>query len=386
MSESLPLAFALVFLTASYIVVANPVWATSLSENTWIIKAPLPEAIAGCKSTVVDGKIYVMGVAHNYEYDPMLNVWTARSPMPTPRSDFGLAVYEHKIFAIGGLYENKFSSANEVYDTLNDTWETMSSMPTARSGIGANTVNGEIYVTGGDNYTGGYVGFLNALPTNEVYNISNNSWTTRQPMPYPVYSYACAVLGDKIYFMGGTNRTIPSKLTQIYYTQNDTWSFGADLPTAVLGAAASATGSMAPERIYVVGGVPYVVIDVQALSDNQVYDPKTNTWSLAAAMPTARDYLTMANLNDNLFAIGGSPDLSGSFLTTNEMYAPLGYGTPDPLYLPTPTASTSQTSSSSTATPAVPEFPALAILFFFLSLLSVAVVLKHRKHHQNTSF
>jgi N-acetylneuraminic acid mutarotase len=308
------------------------VLAASNDSNTWITKAPLPQGIAYCKSAVVDGKIYVLGESNNYVYDPSLDYWAALTPMPTPRIDFGVAVYEHTIFVIGGQIGNNFSSANEAYNTLNDTWETMAPMPTERSEIQASMVNGKIYVMGGINYAG-YVALLNALPMNEVYDISNNSWSTKQPMPYPVYSYACAVLTNKIYFMGGTNHTVPTSLTQIYDTQNDSWSFGADMPTAVLGAAAGATGALAPERIYVMGGAPYAVIDLQGLNANQVYDPENNSWSLAAPMPTGRIYFTVANVNDNLFAIGGYQGFTYSYFTNNEVYIPIGYGTPDPSYI-----------------------------------------------------
>jgi len=55
-----------------------------------------------------------------------------------------------------------------------------------------------------------------------------------------------------------------------------------------------------------------------------------NSWIMGAQMSTSRGWLTVAVVNDLLYAIGGAPYLMASFLTTNEQYIPFGYGTPDP--------------------------------------------------------
>ena len=84
-------------------------------------------------------------------------------------------------------------------------------------------------------------------------------------------------------------------------------------------------------RIYFIGGIadgrqyrPIVVPDVR------VYDPKSNRWSLGAAMPTARAGLAAITLPDGeIYAIGGNtaPALLGDYrdagaLATVEIYDP----------------------------------------------------------------
>ena len=73
----------------------------------------------------------------------------------------------------------------------------------------------------------------------------------------------------------------------------------------------------------------------------QVYDPQNDTWTFGASMPSARDSLAVAVVDDRLYAIGGKPygspypELVGDrdLYTHNEVYTPFGYGTPDPAYV-----------------------------------------------------
>jgi len=56
-------------------------------------------------------RVYVMGVNSPYSpsvsvnqaYDPITDTWTTEKPMPTLRTDFGIAVINDTLYAIGGL-------------------------------------------------------------------------------------------------------------------------------------------------------------------------------------------------------------------------------------------------------------------------------------------
>jgi len=330
----------LAFLSASCIIVVKPVFAPSTIENSWTTKEPMPQT-AALRAAVVNGKIYAIGGEVNYEYDPAADKWTARKPMPTARQHFGIAVYQNKIYTIGGSWwdpdKGRISSnANEVYDPLTDTWETREPMPANRSDLKANIVNGKIYLIGGR--TGDQ---KTTVALNEVYDPATNSWTTKEPMPYPVVGYASAVVNSKIYVIGGQNEfhdpddPLNTNHNQIYDPETDTWSLGASLPTVVWNAAAGATtGVKAPKRIYVIGGTPDR--SIQGTNITQVYDPENGVWTFGASMPTARAWLAVAVVDDVLYAIGGSPGLMLSFLTVNEQYTPIGYETPEPSPSPSP--------------------------------------------------
>jgi hypothetical protein len=244
--------------------------------------------------------------------------------MPTARSAFGIAVYQDKIYCIGG-YTDGFSATgvNEVYNPATNTWETKASMPTPRLNIQANVVDGKIYLMGGSpNGT-----------LNQVYNPANDTWQTKASVPTTVSSYASAVVDNKIY-------VVTSNLNQIYDAEKDSWSIGAPTPLpAVLGSAGATTGVKAPKRIYVFGAdanLPFWQLTTRSFTA-QSYDPKTDSWTVCAFMPTGRYSASVAVVDDLVYVIGGfttefrtdrftlNPIYTYSVM--NQQYTPFGYGT-----------------------------------------------------------
>jgi N-acetylneuraminic acid mutarotase len=331
MSKSVALLLVLVLTAASFMVFTEPTLSSAETvENYWSTKTSLPEVEGEVRAAVVNGKIHVIGGSVHYVYDPVTDDWTAKEPMPTARNYFGIAVCQNKIYTIGGGYWDSdvgwiTSNVTEVYDQVTDSWESKTDMPTSRMSLSANEVDGKIYLIGGR--TGGP---SSIVALNEVYDVANDSWTTKKPIHYPVDTYASAVVDGKIYVIGGFEglyHGVPIGYTQIYDPVTDKWSLGALLPEIVRHAAAGATtGTLAPKRIYVIGGGP----DMVATNFTQVYDPENNSWTMGAQMPTARGWLAVAVVNDLIYAIGGAPYTMAPFVTTNEQYTPFGFGTPDP--------------------------------------------------------
>jgi N-acetylneuraminic acid mutarotase len=316
--------FVLLIIASLFIVDAQPVKAV---ENSWKTKTPMPTARANLGVAVANGEIYAIGGGNNSatggpnvldvneEYDPATNTWTTRHPMPTARHSFGIAVYQNKIYCIGGSNNGPHLAVNEVYDPATDTWETKTSMPTARAGLSANSVNGKIYLMGGD-----------ANTTNEAYDPVTDSWSTKAQIPEGVDYSPSAVVNNKIYLFG----SLSSLATQIYDPETDRWASGADVPDGVKeGAAAATSGVNVPLKIYVMGGVTTFVINGNTFGNysdlNQVYDPESNKWSTGANLPTELRFFGLAAVNDTFYAIGGFPGLVG-FLDTNYEYKPIGYG------------------------------------------------------------
>jgi N-acetylneuraminic acid mutarotase len=234
--------------------------------------------------------------------------------MPTARENFGLTTSQNKIYAISGAVDDR--GVNEVYDIVTDTWETKTPLPSARECFDANAVNGKIYVIGGRQpiLTGGYSYFND----NWVYDIETDVWSNKNPSPIDIKDYASAVIDNKIYILtydGGLYESVCSLL--IYDTNTDKWSQGANMPASVHEAVMGATtGKIAPKQLYVMS------MDLDAV---QIYDPATNKWSTGTQMPTERLGFSIAVLNDNIYAIGGT-GISGT--DVNEMYTPTtGYKT-----------------------------------------------------------
>ena len=325
-----------IILCLSTILVLN----VEAQEDSWLSKAPIPTQRYGLKATSVNDKIFAIGgiLLHgplnirseaNEEYDPVMDIWVSKTPLPTPRANFGIAVCQNRIYCIGGStysYESvvrviELSGVNEVYDPKTDTWENKTSMPTPRDDLDANIVNGKIYLIGG--MTNEQTSNLN-----EVYDPQTDTWTTRSPLPTPVSIYASAVIEEKIYVIGGLlNRNGPSYLTQIYNPITDSWSLGSSVPSNpegyYPGGAGVTLGVFAPRRIYVFGGSESGLFG-RSLNTTLVYDPEKDAWSHGAQMITGRSGIGVASVKDVFYTVGGVINWGG-YTGVNEQYIPLEY-------------------------------------------------------------
>jgi N-acetylneuraminic acid mutarotase len=306
-NKSLMLLLVFILLSATGINIAKPASSIEAKENFWTELAPIqPKFYYTYGAAVVNGAIYFMGSDINEQYNPQTNTWTSKTPPPI---FFGyvaaVTACQNKIHIIG-------RTAHMVYDPAIDTWENRTPMTKERYTNDANVIDEKIYVI-----SGGIPGFIAQYFTssaNEVYDPENDSWTELEPIPTPVSGYASAILDNKIYIIGGRKEGVgppppPITLVQIYDPKTNKWTEGTPLEQPVAGAAAIATtGLMAPKRIYVIGGDIIIAGNhlVQYSDHNQIYDPQTESWDFGVQMPTGRSSLALVNVDDTLYALGGT--------------------------------------------------------------------------------
>lgn len=91
-----------------------------------------------------------------------------------------MVVLGGKLHAIGGRFETfeHNTDLHDVYDPATDTWRLRGPPPAPRSGIAAALLGGRIFVIGGED--GGGVFFQN-----EAYDPATDTWATMAPMPTP---------------------------------------------------------------------------------------------------------------------------------------------------------------------------------------------------------
>ena len=197
------------------IVTGTPRFGWAQASDSWVAK-PAPSYVNRSASVVANGKIYLFGSddgsgvtsSHSRVYDPVAKTWTTLAPMPMLVTAPAAAVVNGLIYVIGGhnpstgvLYT---PSPNQVYDASRDCWSgticwpaTFKSPTTARTFATAQAVGSTIYLIGGTNS-----GSL-TFNVNEAYDPLTDTWTTKTAMPTARGAMASAVLGSKIYVLGG---------------------------------------------------------------------------------------------------------------------------------------------------------------------------------------
>jgi len=315
------------------------------AENSWETKSSMHFSRTGAGAAVVNGIIYVIGGSQKYNtsengfsymcinsteaYNPSIDIWVDKTPMPTPRDGLAIAVFQEKIYCFGGRNVSKDYSIsinfNEVYDTETDSWETKTPMPTARSGLQACEVDDRIYLIGGRiELESSSISEKSAQV--EIYDPVTDTWTFGSPIPMAVAGYSSAVLDGKIYVISGVSAgSTYTNLTQIYDPKKDEWSFGPPIPMSVTAAVADVTtGKKAAKAIYVFGGCNSTY-PLNGQYTNQVYFSETNLWSMAASLPVDRAGSAVAVINDTLYVMGGGHNIFTMDSTIVMHYTPFTY-------------------------------------------------------------
>ncbi len=141
-------------------------------------------------------------------------------------------------------------------------------------------------------------------------------WANRRNMKMNSQHAAGAVLGARLYVVGGQVFKHPIRLVQSYNPTNNKWKLRARLPAARMDAAAVA----AAKRLYAVGGASSTLSPTRTLYS---YNPRSNRWSSRASMPSLLTGVAAASGanggNAEIFVFGGA-DGAGSAVSTTFIY------------------------------------------------------------------
>ena len=192
------------------------------------------------------------------------------------------------------------------------TWGRRAAMLLANSEMSNALLDGKIY-----SITGYPISRIDS-PGAEVYDPEKNAWSLIAPFPFPVNHSASVGYDGKIYTFGGQpNNNLKGPFAAnvwMYDPKTDTWTQRAPMPTA-RGATAAA---VLDGKIYVSGGRPPHGADFAA------YDPQTDTWETLPNLPTPRNHHTEEAVNGKIYVIGGRPDpgYTGPKLGNVDIYDP----------------------------------------------------------------
>jgi RNA polymerase sigma factor (sigma-70 family) len=295
----------------------NALFMAPQAGDTWTKKADMPTARAANSSSVVNGKIYVIGgwddngagMSTVEEYDPVINKWTTKANMPTPRQGIKTEVVNGKIYAMTDYFK---ITPVEEYDPKTNIWKQKANIPWPGGGAGIAVLDNKIYVIGG--WNSGHVANV------AVYDPETDKWENKNNLPVATANGSASVVKGKIYLVGGWVLNAFSINTVWEYNPiTDSWRKMADMPTARLGH----TTSVLNGKIYAIGGETGELANVRkALRTVEVYDPEKNQWETKNDMPKNLEWHSASVINNKIYIFGGSEGYPIKFESTVFEYDP----------------------------------------------------------------
>jgi hypothetical protein len=213
--------------------------------------------------------------------EPAPGEWGMRAPVLEPLSEFALAESNGKLYLMGGYPASRQTSRTvQVYDIASDSWQLGPQLPQPNNHGMAAAVNGKVYLIGGQS-TDDQEG---ASAVDRVYELdpAKGAWVEKARMP-TARSGGVAVAHDgKIYVAGG--RLPRGNDFAVYDAAADRWEVLPNLPTQ----RNHISGAAIHGRIHIVGGRLGNGLSPLKSDANEVFDPRTRTWTAAAPMLRGR--------------------------------------------------------------------------------------------------
>ena len=280
-------------------------------------KAPAEAELLGLLRNVrfpLMSKDYLLGTVRN---SPMLQstagahlLFEMMVPNDGPAQQPRKGVGGRFLYVLGGSPTDGSTvplSTVEFYDTQADTWTTGTPLPSPRCNYASAVLGGKIYVLGGSD---GHV-----IKTAWAFDPCTGVWAEVAPMAKPRRGFAAAVADGKLYVIGGIGSDSDIlRSVEAFDLQTGAWAQVAPLTTPRCFTGAAVLGG----KIYVPGGGAR---SNEKLSTVEVYDPQTNTWAAAPKMKRARKGHGVAALGGKMYVAGGK--LVGGCTCSVEAFDPL---------------------------------------------------------------
>ena len=226
-----------------------------------------------------------------------------------------------KVLVVAGSQTTRILASAELYDPRTRRWSSAGTLKTARSLHTATLLkSGKVLVVGGSQVSPFYLG---SLATAEIYDPQTNSWALAASMHTPRSYHTATLLADgRVLVVGGiqaSNDVTGTVLAsaELYDPVTDTWTVATPMHVA---RAKHAATLLADHRVLVIGGTDS---DYFAFSgyfrSAEIYDPATQSWSPAPSMNYPRLNATSTLLPDGRVLVVGD---SGVNEGTAEIFDP----------------------------------------------------------------
>jgi hypothetical protein len=239
-------------------------------------------------------------------YDVVTNAWST-AELSEGRFATGVATLGDKIFFAGGgiqqnngsgewLYSGTSSTAVDIYNASNNSWST-SKLSLGRNPVGCSAGNKVVFAGGDNHYPSARV---------DIYDVINNSWSISS-LTEPRHISQVASDGNRLFFAGGSVNISNSgghlsKQLDIYDVVTNKWFMD------TLNVARGEMGSIsAGNKVYWGGGIIWnSSLNNWGISSSvEIRDMATNTVSFEC-LSEAKDGITAVRKDNKIIFFGGS--------------------------------------------------------------------------------
>ncbi len=262
------------------------------AASTWTTEPNMPydsNVVTPSTPLVKNDKIYVLQSDKIGIFDLNTKTWSVGSdPISSGVTRRACANLNDNMYFFGGHPEANTHKV-DVYNISSNTWSRAQDMPYEALASTAITYNGKIYVFSSNLHDGNsYI---------QIYNPQTNSWTSLT-MPYGIYHATSQVYNGKVYIFGGLDSTLQnSSYVYIYDISTNTWNLENSMPISKHNISSVLIGN----EIYILGGAASNIYDTI-----DIYNILTNSWSKGINLSSQRYGLSSAVANNTLYVFGAT--------------------------------------------------------------------------------
>ncbi len=282
----------------------------------WIEAAPAPLPRFEGQGEVYEDDLYLFGgfrtedirtTARAHKFDSATGTWSEIAPVPVPLTHAGNTSDGRYMYLAGGMVGDWLGANTPVsrkvyrYDAQTNTWSNMLQLPQARGAGALVRVGRKLHFFGGldHNYNDRGEHWTLDLRRPTV-------WRPEPPMPDPRNHLGYALMGTKIYAIGGQKRLDEehgnSADVHAFDVVTRQWSQVASLPEP-RSHTHNSTIVIGGKRLVLVGGSGN---DHRTMTDLLEYDEANDRWFFIGNMPGARSAAVAKMLGNHIIVTGGT--------------------------------------------------------------------------------
>jgi len=253
-------------------------------------------------------------------YDPATGFFSVGPSTHDPRHNAtATRLGNGKVLIAGGITNDvahtRLATA-ELYDPVANTFTYTGSMHHIRDfQVAVLLPSGDVLIAGGGDGSG------IALNEAELYSVSTGTFTQLANTMVERRDDATATLlnNGKVLIVGGVNQDISTGTAELFdYTNNTFTSIASTIPPRHFHTATLLNDG----KVLIVGGLGAATDTTYSLTDAQLFDPATNTFTSTGALHVARFYHTATKLGDGRVLVAGGYNANGATATA-EVYGSL---------------------------------------------------------------